>query len=43
MDRGGGRKGKIFFGLVYLAPGSFPKVREVNEEVWDELTQDITF
>jgi len=36
-------KGKIFLGLVYLAPGSFPKVREVNEEVWDELTQDITF
>ena len=36
-------EGKIFVGLVYLAPGSFPLVREINEKLWDELSEDVMY
>ena len=37
------RRGKIFLALVYLAPGTFPRVRELNQELLDELSEDIHF
>ena len=36
-------EGKIFVAVVYRAPGSFPSVREANQEVMDELSEDIIF
>ena len=37
------RRGKIFLALVYLAPGTFPRVKELNQELLDELSEDIHF
>ena len=36
-------EGKFFVAVVYRAPGSFPSVREANQELMDELSEDITF
>ena len=35
--------GKIFVAIVCMAPGAFPTIREVNQELLDELSADITF
>jgi hypothetical protein len=34
---------KIFIAVIYLAPGIFPKVKEVNERLFEELSEDINF
>ena len=34
-------EGKLFLAVVYMAPGAFPKIRETNRELMDELSEDI--
>jgi hypothetical protein len=36
-------EGKFFLAVVYRAPGTVPKVSEINQELMDELSDDITF
>lgn len=37
----GDEEGKFFIAVIYMAPGSFPKVQEINTELMDELSRDI--
>src|ERR1700722_19015513 len=38
-----GEGGKFFVAVIYVAPPVIPKVKEINEELFDELNQDIIF
>ena len=36
-------EGKIFIAVVYKAPGSFARIRELNQQLMDELSEDIFY
>ena len=42
VEVGDGEGGKIFIAVVYMAPGWVPSVKEVNQQLMDELNEDIS-